>query len=204
MNKKTLIITRKTYFSLSEKKKKEIIKTFVNLHFSGLFDETKYNKRYLKARFTEMFRHEDTILVLVKEKGMPLGMVYGMNSVFRDRLNSIIMKNNFIKLFSLKVLFNRIFKRGNNLQHKKIKTSEEDWFRLVGIVVVEAARNRNIGSLLLNKFEEVVNSESYHKLILKSPTFNKGGIDFYLRNNYYILSKDEHTTHLAKNLKGGF
>ena len=126
MNKKTLIITQKKYFSLSKKQKKEMSEIFANLHFSGLFDETKYNKKYLKARFTEMFRHEDTILVLVKEKGIPLGMVYGMNSVFRERLNSIILKNNFIKLFSLKILFNRVFNRGNNLQHNTIKIQVEN------------------------------------------------------------------------------
>lgn len=191
------------YMKLKEYDKK-VEKQFVEFHLK-ITEQTRYMRKYLTFRYRMMWKHNSTIAIIcLDENETIVGLVYGMSDSFYTVLNKKIIRRYFFRLINFKKFFAKINASSKRTPQNKATESvisyKKNSYRLVGLLVDSNQRGKKIGTRLVDYLYEYAEEKKFDEVVLKTPTYNVGAVEFYKKNNYVIYNESSSEFHLRKSV----
>lgn len=169
---------------------KIIIDDIVTIHlntFKGFF-LTFMGRGFLKQMYQSYCEHDESGLLIAEENGNPIGFL-AYSSDFSG-LYKFMIKTRLIKFawYSLGALFRKPSSFFHLLQGflkpSEVKR-EEKYVELSSIGVDPKAKNKGVGSLLIDELKKLVDFNQYAYITLETDAINnENAIHFYEKNGF--------------------
>ncbi len=172
----------------------EDAKTLALLH-KQVFGEIHFTSSFSIGLLTKYF--ENLIVkmeysIVIKENEDIVGYLFaGSNSgqIINDFLKANLLKVFFYLLRNPRFIMEKIYELLKRFTPKKKQISNE--VSLYLIAVDTRLGKRGLGQKLTNHFEELVKSNNENSYTLSVRKNNQQAIDFYLKNNFIQIGKNE-------------
>jgi ribosomal protein S18 acetylase RimI-like enzyme len=188
----------------------------VKIHMDAFrgYSNTKIGKNYVRKFLKWFANHHTAIALSALYEGKPAGYVVGAQVGYQVKMNKdlmgvaaigfishpwVIFNKKIISIASsrLKVLFVK-----KDINQSKEVPGKDNMVSLVGIAVSPSFSGYNIGSSLMNKFEELARLKGFSAMRLSVYDDNEAALRLYKKNGWQELSSNNKTITFIKVLDG--
>lgn len=192
------------------------IEALAKIHMDAFrgYSNTKIGKNYVRKFLKWFMDHPTGIAITALYKDKPAGYVVGAPVGYQVKMNKdlmgvaafgfishpwVIFNKKIISIASsrLKVLFTK-----KDIQQSKEISDKSNVISLVGIAVSPSVGGHQIGSSLMNKFEELARLEGFSAMRLSVYDDNEAALRLYKKNGWEELSSNNKTITFIKVLDG--
>lgn len=182
----------------------EYVNEIVDIHmqaFPGFF-LTFLGEGFLKQLYKGFITHNGSNIIGTLKNGKIIGFLAYSENI--SQLYKYLLKKSISQFvfYSLKAFIKKpkiMFRLLRALTYSKISKRGEAYIEISSIGVLPEAKNKGVGTMLINALKETVDDGKYKYIKLETDKLNNGYANaFYIKNGFEI--KDSYLTHEGRQM----